>query len=457
MEELQEDTKDTPLQEQEEIQDAGDQTMFITAHAMGQQLAVPTPIVIIHINGKRAIALLDSRSSSSFINQEFAVKAGCHLIPVKPRAMVVAGGGKLTSDVVVPNYVFQLAKTTLTHSFRTLTLPSHDVILGYDWFTLMSSVSFHIPGNNFSFTMEGKRTVTAAIFNTPDKVKEVTAEKVGKLLDKGAEGFLLQMHNIVMEAPAGFTTPPQLQKLLLEYADLFEEPHTLPPHRDCDHTIPLQPGVEPPHSRPYRVPHHQKQEMEDQITKMLAAHFIRHSQSPYVAPIILVKKKDNSMRLCTNFRKLNSITVKNKFPIPVIEDLLDELHGAQYFSKLDLRAGYHQIRMHPDDIHKTAFRTFLGHFEYLVMPFGLSNAPGTFQALMNSIFGPYLRKFILVFFDDILIYSKSLKEHMEHIELVLKVLKENQLCAKLSKCVFAVQQVEYLGHVISAEGAATDP
>lgn len=244
---------------------------------------------------------------------------------------------------------------------------------------------------------------------------------------------------------------------MLQYADLFEEPKTLPPHRALDHKISLVEGAAPPQVRPYRVPQNQKREMEEQIKKLLAAHLIRHSQSPFAAPVLLVKKKDGSMRLCTDFKKLNALTIKNKFPIPVIEDLLDELHGAKYFTKLDLRSGYHQIRMSPEDIHKTAFRTFLGHFEFLVMPFGLSNAPGTFQELMNTIFGPYLRKFVLVFFDDILIFSRNLTEHLEHIKLVLDLLREHQLFAKMSKCVFAAQKVEYLGHVISVDGVATDP
>jgi hypothetical protein len=242
----------------------------------------------------------------------------------------------------------------------------------------------------------------------------ISSSECSKLLAQQATGYFLYYvddEDKSKLAIGNAAVPTKFLDILRAFTDIFTEPDGLPPHRAADHAIPLLPRAKPPNIRPYRMSHHQKNIIEAIIKQMLLKGEIQPSNSPYSSPVILVMKKDKSWRLCVDFRSLNNMTIKNRFPIPVIEDLLDELHGATIFSKLDLRSGYHQIQMKPEDIHKTAFSTHMGHYEYRVMPFGLSNAPATFQELMNNIFATHLRKFVLVFFDDILVYSPDSDTH----------------------------------------------
>jgi hypothetical protein len=252
--------------------------------------------------------------------------------------------------------------------------------------------------------------------------------------------------------------PLEIIKVVSEFPDVFpEDLPGMPPERKVEFAIELFPGTAPISKRAYRVSGPELVELKKQIDELLEKGYIRPSISPWVAPVLFVEKKDGTRRMCINYRALNEVTIKNKYPLPRIEDLFDQLRGASVFSKIDLRSGYHQLRIQPSDIPKTTFITKYGLYEFTVMSFGLTSAPAFFMNLMNSVFMDYLDKFVVVFINDILIYSQSEEEHVNHLKMVLQRLREHQLYAKLSKCEFWIGEVLFLGHIINKEGLDVDP
>jgi hypothetical protein len=251
---------------------------------------------------------------------------------------------------------------------------------------------------------------------------------------------------------------PEVRSILEKFKHLTPEdlPPELPPDRP--ETLKIETTGEKPPLRPIiRLSKPELEDLEKQLKYLIEHGFIRPSKSPYGAPVLFAKKKDGKLRMCIDYRALNKLTVKNRYPLPRIDDLFDQLKGAKFFSKLDLNSAYYQVRINADDIPKTAFRTVYGHYEYTVMPFGLSNAPSTFQTLINRVLAPLIGKGVIAYVDDILIYAKTKEEHDRMLEEVLKLLDANRLYVKLSKCEFMLKEVEFLGHVVSQEGIKTDP
>jgi hypothetical protein len=275
-----------------------------------------------------------------------------------------------------------------------------------------------------------------------------------KYCRKGCPLYAIQVLESVEDDKPSLEDHPTLR----EYRDVFlEEVLGLPPRRDIDFSIELTPGAMPVSRTPYRMSTPELIEPKLQLKEMMDKGYIRPNVSPWGAPVLFVKKKDGTLRLCIDYRQLNKVTIKNKYSLPRIDDLFDQLGGASIFSNIDLRSGYHQVQIKSEDIHKTAFRTRYGHYEFVVVPFRLTNALATFMCLMNNVLSKFLDKFVLVFIDDILIYSKNKEEHEEHLRLVLQVLREHHLYGKFSKCNFFQKKIHYLGHVISEEGVVVDP
>ncbi|GBG83542.1 hypothetical protein CBR_g37258 [Chara braunii] len=248
----------------------------------------------------------------------------------------------------------------------------------------------------------------------------------------------------------GFTDPA-IAKLLEEFKDLSEPPTGVVP-RPIQHRIEIKPGGRTPKGAIYRMSPREVEEISKQLDEFLEKGWIRPSSSPFGAPVLFVPKKEGELRICINYRGLNAITVKNVEPLPKIDDLLDRAQGCEYFSKIDLKSGYHQIEVDLDDQYKTAFRTRYGHYEFIVMPFGLTNAPTTFQRCMNDLFRPWLDRFVVVYLDDILVFSRTLQEHQGHLRQVLEKLREANFKINAQKCEWAKTRVLYLGHVLDGDG-----
>lgn len=434
--------EEDPVGETEDCEEAGEEdNPLISIHAISGSTSrgFQTMRITGHV-GKRTIHILvDFGSTHNFLDLNLAKKLGLRLTPIKSVYVDMADGNRLECASMCKDLRWSLRGTTFTTEVLLLPLGNCDMVLGVQRLETLGVIHWDFKHLTMDFKLDGKRYVLRGGQPTP-LASTVSDREMNKLLAHGdgiqlcciqinGDGHpeLLALENSVQEEQS---VPPFIHSFLEDQSGVFAKPTCLPPLRSHNHQIVLTHGAAPVNSRPYRHTALQKNIIEYQVGELLQQGFIRPSSSPFSSPVVLVKKKDGTWRMCVDYRRLNKLTVKDKYPIPLIEELLEELHGASVFSKIDLRAGYHQIRMRPEDIHKTAFKTHDGHYEFAVMPFGLTNAPATFQGLMNDVFRPFLRRFVLVFFDDILVYSRDFISHLSHLEQVFGLLREHSLFAK---------------------------
>ncbi|GKA04260.1 reverse transcriptase domain-containing protein, partial [Tanacetum coccineum] len=355
------------------------------------------------LNSHYATILFDTYADRSFISNTFSA-----LIDITPTTLenyydVELADGKIIGvNTIIRGCTLNFMNHPFNIDLMPVPLGSFDVIIGMDWLTKYHGVI---------------------------------------ICDEKIEGKRLEDVPIVRDFPEVF----------------LEDLPGIPPARQVEFQIDLVPGTAPVAREPYRLAPSEMKELAEQLQELSDKGFIRPSSLPWGAPVLFVKKKDGSFCMCNDYRELNKLTVKNRYPLPRIDDLFDQLQGSSVYTKIDLRSGYHQLRVREEDIPKTAFRTRYGHYEIQVMPFGLTNAPEVFMDLMNRVCKPYLDKFVIVFINDMLIYSKNKEEHEEHLKLILELLKKEELYAKFSKCEFWIPKVQFLGHVIDSKGIHVDP
>ncbi|KAJ0068821.1 hypothetical protein NL108_011442 [Boleophthalmus pectinirostris] len=381
-------------------------------------------------------ALLDSGAEQNFMDSDLILQAGISIEPLPEPIQVSALNGTVLAKIThhtVPLHLILSGNHHEVTRFFVFSAPLTPIVLGYSW------LKIHNPVIDWSLNkiVSWSSFCHQSCLQSALPLSEETKTKLP-------------------------VSTPDLTYVPPEYHDLGEvfskkKALSLPPHRPYDCAIDLLPGAHLPPARLYNLSRPEREAMETYIRDSLASGIIRPSSSPVGAGFFFVAKKDQTLRPCIDYRGLNNITVKNKYPLPLISSAFDPLQGATIFTKLDLRNAYHLVRIREGDEWKTAFNTPLGHFEYCVMPFGLTNAPAVFQALVNDVLRDFLNRFVFVYLDDILIFSRDPSEHRQHVRLVLQRLLENKLFVKGEKCEFHASSVSFLGFIIESGQVKADP
>ena len=420
---------------------------------MTSQEAQATPVTgTLSIFGDDARVLIDPGATHSFISREYVARV--RMTPVSLECgleIATPTGESLWPSQMLKGSLFSIEGQDMEADLILIDLKGLDV-LGMDWLAsnyasmdcFRKEVIFRRPGLPLVVFYGERRWTPSGL---------ISAIYARCLLRKGCSGFLAHIVDTRSDE-ARLEDVPVVRDFLDVFPDDLPGP---PPEREVDFPIDLVPGTAPISLPPYRMAPDELKELKAQLQELVDGGFIKPSTSPWRAPVLYVKKKDGTWRLCIDYRQLNKVTIHNKNPLPWIDDLFDKLQVVKVLSKIDLRSGYHQLRIMEYDIPKTTFRTRYGHYEFLVMSFGLTNAPTVFMDLMNRVFHLYLDRFVIVFIDDILVYSRSELEHERHLGLVLQTLRQHQLYAKFSKCEFWLSRVGFLGHMVSADGIYVDP
>ena len=403
--------------------------------------------------------LLDTGATHSFVSPEAAKKMGLHFSKAsKPIEVRFAKGKPHQTCLVAMGVEVKCQNFTFVENFTVCEMDGIDLILGNTFFD--------------TYGVDIRRRPLRVVANPEGKEIELEFTKAPNMLGSRINlvnleeledtRFLIMLRTdmgVEVNKHTSNSRPPKcIREVIQGFGDVLTEelPDELPPRREVDHKIELVPGAAPPSKAPYRMNQRELVELKKQLNELLAKGYIRQSKSPYGAPVLFVDKKGGKLRMCVDYRALNKITIKNNYPLPRIDDLFDRLAGAKYFSRIDLKSGYYQILIAAEDVEKTACRTRYGSYEFLVMPFGLCNAPSTFTTLMNTVFHQEMDVFVIVYIDDILVFSKTAEEHAQHLAVVLQKLRDNKLYANGEKSEFGLQEIEFLGHIMTGQGVKPD-